>query len=115
MPELESLPQKAAASPSINLLNWPPMARTSFSSEDPEIEKQKDISVFAPVKRDHTLLPASEPKAENSKELEEEDDHNFYLTLRISFEKRRLFINRKLLISRSRRNGSGLFGRRIYD
>jgi hypothetical protein len=63
------------------------MERTSFFSEDQEIEKQKDISVFALAKRDLTLLPASEPKVENSKEPEEEDDHNFYLTLRISLKK----------------------------
>jgi len=46
-----------------------------------EIEKQKDISVCIQVKEDLTLLQESEPKAENSKELEEEDENDFYLKI----------------------------------
>jgi hypothetical protein len=50
-----------------------------YSSEVPEIEKQKDISVCIPVKRDLTLPPESELKVENGKEQEEEDDVYHYL------------------------------------
>jgi hypothetical protein len=46
----------------------------SFWSEAPEIEKLKGISVFIPDKKDHTLLPESDPKVDISKEPEEEDD-----------------------------------------
>ena len=58
-------------------INWPKSPqpeKTSSYLEAPEIEKLKDISVFTPVKRDLTLLPESEPKVENGKELEEEDE-----------------------------------------
>jgi hypothetical protein len=46
----------------------------SSSSEVQEIDKLKDISVFIPAKRDLILPPESEPKVENSKEPEEEDE-----------------------------------------
>ena len=55
----------------------------SFFLEVPEIEKQKDISVFTQVKEDHILLPESEPKVENSKEPGEEDDYNLCFNLTI--------------------------------
>jgi hypothetical protein len=49
------------------------------SSEVPEIDKLKDISVCIPVKRDLTLHPELEQKVENGKEQEEEDDVYHYL------------------------------------
>jgi hypothetical protein len=50
-----------------------------FSSEVPETEKLKDISVFILVKRILTLLLVSDAKVENGKEPEEEDDDQLYL------------------------------------
>lgn len=49
----------------------------SFSLEVQETEKLKDFSVSIPARRDPTLPPESEPKEENGKEPEEEDDHIF--------------------------------------
>jgi len=46
----------------------------SYYLEAQEIEKPKDISVFAPVKEALTLPLASDQLVENSKWLEAEDD-----------------------------------------
>ena len=73
-PERESSPQKANASLSINSPRSPPPERTSSSSEVPETEKPKDSSASTPVKRVPTPPPESEPREENGKELEEEDE-----------------------------------------
>ena len=83
LPETESLLPKEQSWPSINLLNSPPLERESFFWEAQEIDRQKDISVFAQVKRDRTLLLVSEQKEENSKELEAEDDCLFKLNKQI--------------------------------
>ena len=53
----------------------------SSSWEVPEIEKQKGISVCIQVKKDPILLQESEPKVENGKELEEEDDQSIFKLL----------------------------------
>ena len=84
-PERESSPQKANASLSINSPRSPPPERTSSSSEAPETEKPKDSSASTPVKRVPTPPPESEPREENGKELEEEDenDDRHYLNLSI--------------------------------
>ena len=82
-PEKELLLPRVNASLLTNLLKLPPLERMSFSSEVPEIEKPKDSSAFTQVKRDLTLPPESEPKEENGKEPEEEDenDDSHYLKL----------------------------------
>jgi hypothetical protein len=46
----------------------------SCLSEVQEIEKPKGISVFIQVRRDPTLHPESDLKADTSREQEEEDD-----------------------------------------
>ena len=50
-----------------------PVEMSSFW-EVQETDKQKDISVFTPVKEALTLHLVLETKVENGKELEEEDD-----------------------------------------
>ena len=83
LPEKESLLPKVHPWPSINSPNSPPLERVSSFWEAPETERQKDISVWPLVKRDHTLLLASDHKVENSKGLEAEDDRLFKLNKQI--------------------------------
>ena len=72
--EQELKQQEESVSLLINSPKLPQQAKTSSFLEVPGIEKPRDISVYTPVKRDHTLLPESEQKEENGKEQEEEDD-----------------------------------------
>lgn len=83
LPETESLLPKEQSWPSINLPNSPPLERESFFWEAQEIDRQKDISVFAQVKRDHTLLLVLDQREESSKEQEAEDDCLFKLNKQI--------------------------------
>ena len=52
-----------------------PQEKMYYYWEDPEIDKLNAISVYILVKRDPTLLPELDAKAESGKELEEEDDY----------------------------------------
>jgi len=72
--ETESLLPKEAAWLSINLLNSHQPEKTCCCLEVQETEKLKDISVFALVKRVHTLLLVSDQSVENSRWPEVEDD-----------------------------------------
>ena len=60
--------------PSINSHKEPPPERMFYYWEAQETEKLKDSSVSIQVKKDHTLPQKSDTKAENSRDLEEEDD-----------------------------------------
>jgi len=73
-PETESLLPREAAWLSTNLLSSHPPEKTCCCLEVPETEKLKDISVFAPVKRVHTLLLVLDQWVENSRWPEVEDD-----------------------------------------
>jgi hypothetical protein len=117
-PGKESLPPRVNASLLINWLNSPQLERTSCSSEAPEIEKPRDISVSTQVKGDHTPLPESDQKVDISKEPEAEDDfyifkHSFNLFLFIHsllfnlFMAWRLYV---LLIDRPIPLAIGIFG-----
>lgn len=79
LPEPESPNLKDKLSLSTNSPKLHPLERMYFSSEVPETEKLKDISVFILVKRILTLLLVSDAKVENGKEPEEEDDDQLYL------------------------------------
>jgi hypothetical protein len=68
----------------ISWLSSPPLERECCSSEVLETEKQSVTSVSALVKRVPTQLQEYVPKAENSRELEEEDDD--YLNSTASYE-----------------------------
>jgi hypothetical protein len=72
--ETESLSPREAAWLLINLLNLHPQEKMFYCLEVQEIEKLKDISVFAQVKRAHTLLLVSDQLVENSRWPEAEDD-----------------------------------------
>ena len=74
LPEIESQLPREAAWLSTNSHNSPPLEKTSCCLEVQETEKPKDISVFAPAKKAHTLLLVLDQLVENSKWPEEEDD-----------------------------------------
>ena len=81
--ETESLLPKDQPWLLINLPNSPQLEKVSFFWEAQEIDKQKDISVFAQVKRDPTLLLVLDQREESSKEQEAEDDCLFKLNKQI--------------------------------
>ena len=82
--ETESKQPKEPVSPSTSSPNWHQLEKEFSFWEDLEIEKQRDISVLCPVKRDLTQLPMLEPKVVNSREPEAEDDHPILFKLQFS-------------------------------
>lgn len=83
--ERELLLPRDPSTLSISWLNLHPPEKVFSSWEVPEIEKPSVILVFTLVKRVPILLPESEPREENSRELEEEDDaQSIHLILTIS-------------------------------
>ena len=82
-PETEFKPPREPVSHLTSSLNWHQQEKEFSFWEDQETEKQKDISVLCPVRRDLTQLPMSEPKVVNSREPEAEDDHPILFKLQL--------------------------------